>query len=207
MNRIILAAALLCAFSANSEARQHHRAAVIVAHERCNIDWPCEGVTTSVRGERVVKAMGGFGAANKVYKPRVSHYRAKPAIQTAANPRPRQARHIAVQIDQGHSSVPVQIVAHPDGCPRSAFCGCGAAVRVFGHSVRELWLAANWFKFPRAAPAAGMVAVRRHHVCVLEADLGHGYWRVYDANSGGHATRIHARSLAGYTVVNPRGAG
>jgi hypothetical protein len=28
----------------------------------------------------------------------------------------------------------------------------------------------------------------------------------YDANSGGHATRIHARSLRGYTVVNPRAA-
>lgn len=27
----------------------------------------------------------------------------------------------------------------------------------------------------------------------------------YDANSGGRTTRIHARSLRGYTVVNPRG--
>lgn len=95
------------------------------------------------------------------------------------------------------------IVEHPTGCPRSAFCGCGAAVRVFGHSVRELWLAANWFKFPRASPAPGMVAVRRHHVFVLEADLGGGAWQVYDANSGGHATRIHARSIAGYTIVDP----
>lgn len=95
------------------------------------------------------------------------------------------------------------IVAHPAGCPRAAFCGCGAAVRVFGHSVRELWLAANWFKFPRTSPAPGAVAVRRHHVMVLEADLGGGVWTVYDANSGGHATRIHARSIAGYVIVDP----
>lgn len=100
-----------------------------------------------------------------------------------------------------------QVVAHPAGCPSRAFCGCGASVRVFGHSVRDLWLASNWFRFPRAAPGAGMVAVRRHHVFVLEADLGGGVWQVYDANSGGHATRIHARSIAGYTIVNPHGAG
>lgn len=99
------------------------------------------------------------------------------------------------------------IVAHPAGCPSRAFCGCGAAVRVFGAPVRSLWLAANWFKFPRSQPAAGMVAVRRHHVFVLEQYLGGSTWLAYDANSGRHATRIHARSIAGYTIVNPRGAG
>jgi len=97
------------------------------------------------------------------------------------------------------------IVSHPAGCPARAFCGCGAAVRIFGRPVRELWLAANWFRFPRSSPAPGRVAVRRHHVFVLEADLGGGLWRVYDANSGGHQTRIHARSIAGYTIVNPGG--
>lgn len=97
-----------------------------------------------------------------------------------------------------------EVVAHPAGCPGRAFCGCGASVRVFGHSVRELWLAANWYRFPRAAPAPGMVAVRPHHVFVLEADLGGGLWQVYDANSGRGLTRIHARSLAGYTIVSPR---
>lgn len=95
------------------------------------------------------------------------------------------------------------LVAHPAGCPARLFCGCGASVRVFGHSVRELWLAANWYKFPRAAPAPGTVAVRRHHVFVLEADLGGGVWQVYDANSGRGGTRVHARSIAGYTIVSP----
>lgn len=173
MYKTLIAFALLCLFSINAEARQRHRDASVSSE--CNVTMPCEGVTTSPRGERVVRAMRGLGVAKQVYRP-----------------------------DSGHSAV---IVAHPSGCPSRAFCGCGAAVRVFGHSVRELWLAANWFKFPRAAPGVGMVAVRRHHVMVLEADLGGGQWRVYDANSGGHATRVHARSLAGYVIVNPHGAG
>jgi hypothetical protein len=96
------------------------------------------------------------------------------------------------------------IVAHPEGCPARLFCGCGAAVRIFGRPIRDLWLAANWFRFPRGAPAPGMVAVRRHHVFVLEAHLGGDTWQVYDANSGGRKTRIHARSITGYSIVNPR---
>lgn len=99
-----------------------------------------------------------------------------------------------------------QIVAHPHGCPRRAFCGCGASVRVFGRSIRRLWLARNWFSFPRSHPAPGMVAVRRHHVFVLERHIKGRLWRVYDANSGHHRTRIHARSIAGWTVVNPHGS-
>src|SRR3974390_2036313 len=61
------------------------------------------------------------------------------------------------------------VVSHPSGCPWHAFCGCGASVRIFGHPVRNLFLAANWFGFPRAAPAPGMAAVRRHHVFIIEA--------------------------------------
>jgi hypothetical protein len=116
------------------------------------------------------------------------------------------ARSIEVTLHRVHriAASVGEIVSHPAGCPRSAFCGCGAAVRLFGHSVRSLWLAANWFRFPRAMPAPGMAAVRRHHVMVLEADLGNGVWQVFDANSGHHLTRVHARSIAGYVIVNPR---
>jgi hypothetical protein len=96
------------------------------------------------------------------------------------------------------------IGGRPAGCP-SSFCGCGAALRVFGRVVPELNLASNWLRFPRTAPAPGMVAARRGHVFVLEQSLGGDMWMAYDANSGGHATRMHARSLRGYTVVNPRG--
>jgi hypothetical protein len=90
----------------------------------------------------------------------------------------------------------------PAGCPR-AFCGCGASLRVFGRIVPELDLAASWLRFPRTSPAAGMVAARRGHVFVLEQHLGGDTCMAYDANSGGHATRIHARALRGYTIVNP----
>ena len=93
----------------------------------------------------------------------------------------------------------------PAGCPRS-FCGCGASIRVFGRIVPGLNLAANWLRFPRTSPAPGMVAARRGHVFVLEQHVEGDTWMAYDANSGGRGTRIHARSLRGYTVVNPRGA-
>lgn len=95
------------------------------------------------------------------------------------------------------------IVSHPAGCPARAFCGCGAAVRIFGKPIRALWLAANWFRFPRASPAPGMAAVRRHHVFVLERHLSGAIWLAYDANSGRHQTRVHPRSIAGYAIVNP----
>lgn len=97
------------------------------------------------------------------------------------------------------------VVPNPSGCPARLFCGCGAAVRVFGSPIRSLWAAASWYKFPRSAPSPGMVAVRRHHVFVLEADQGNGQWTVYDANSGRGLTRIHTRSIAGYSIVNPHG--
>lgn len=187
--------AMLCVvfFSVNSEARQRHKA--YQADPGCNVIFPCEGVGPSARGERIVRAMGGFGSAQKVYIPRAP----KAEFRQVKLEKPLQRSTLTPR------AISATIVSHPSGCPSRAFCGCGAAVRVFGSPVRSLWLAANWFKFPRAAPAAGMVAVRNHHVFVLEADLGGGRWQVYDANSGGHATRIHARSIAGYQIVNPHG--
>lgn len=101
-------------------------------------------------------------------------------------------------------SASAEVVGHPAGCPRRAFCGCGASVEVFGHPIRNLWLAAAWFKFPRAAPAPGMVAVRRHHVFVLRSHIGGNTWLVFDANSGRGSTRVHSRSISGLAIVNPR---
>lgn len=94
---------------------------------------------------------------------------------------------------------------HPAGCPRRAFCGCGASIEVFGHIVRSLWLAANWLKFPRAPAGAGMAAARSGHVMVIRQVMAGGMALVYDANSGGGRTRLHVRSLAGFRIVNPRG--
>jgi hypothetical protein len=90
----------------------------------------------------------------------------------------------------------------PAGCPR-AYCGCGASLYLFGRIIPRLNLAASWFAFPRAQPAPKMAAVRRHHVFVLERHLEGDVWIVHDSNSGGHATRLHARSIAGYVIVNP----
>jgi hypothetical protein len=92
---------------------------------------------------------------------------------------------------------------HPSGCPARAFCGCGAAVDLFGHPVRSLWLAASWFKFPRTQPARNMVAVRRHHVFVLKEHVSGNLWKAADYNSGKHESRIHIRSIAGFTIVDP----
>lgn len=114
---------------------------------------------------------------------------------------PRASRKISYRTEgltyEGH------IVSHPAGCPRVAFCGCGVSVRVFGHPVRSLFLASNWFRFPRASPGPGMVAVRNHHVMYIQSVDANGNAVVYDPNSGGHQTRIHTRSLSGYRVVNP----
>ena len=99
-----------------------------------------------------------------------------------------------------------QTVSHPYGCPRIAFCGCGVSVRIWGHPVRNLFLAANWFRFPHGAAQPGMVAVRRHPVMLIEGYVdANGNPLVYDPNGGGHRTYLHMRSLAGYSIRDPRG--
>ncbi len=95
------------------------------------------------------------------------------------------------------------VVSHPAGCPRVAFCGCGASVRLFGHPVRELYLARAWLKFRRTAAAPMKAAVRPGHVFVLLQHVLGDKWLVYDANSGRHQTRVHHRSIRGYTIVDP----
>lgn len=91
----------------------------------------------------------------------------------------------------------------PRGCPRR-YCGCGASLHIFGRIIPSLNLAANWLRFPRAAPAPGMVAARRGHVFVLRRHISGKTWLVWDANSGRGKTRIHPRSIAGFTIVDPR---
>lgn len=117
-------------------------------------------------------------------------------VASSAEARPRLARAWpALQI----------LGARPHGCPH-AFCGCGASLYLFGRIIPRLNLAAAWFAFPRARPAPRMAAVRRHHVFVLVEQLEAGIWLVHDSNSGGGRTRLHARSLAGFVIVDPSGA-
>lgn len=91
----------------------------------------------------------------------------------------------------------------PAHCPR-AFCGCATAMKV-GLSGSFWNLAANYKVLPRASCAPGMVAARRGHVFVIQSCNGNGTVTAWDPNSGGGKTRVHTRSLAGYTIHNPRG--
>lgn len=114
-----------------------------------------------------------------------------------------RCRDMAPQASRLHTARGGQIVAsRPAICPRR-WCGCGASLHLFGKVIPRLNLAANWLQFPRAAPAPDMAAARRGHVFVLKQHIQGNTWLVYDANSGGGKARMHARSIAGFTVVNP----
>jgi hypothetical protein len=183
MFKAVLSACLLVALSSvASEARTYR----IHQVPECNVTMPCDFSYAQTRRERTSRSP---------LNPRSSlqAYRATQLTATDAGGAPTTSI----------SSARI-VGSRPAGCP-SSFCGCGAALRVFGRIVPELNLAANWLRFPRTSPAPGMVAARRGHVFVLEQHLEGDTWMAYDANSGGHATRMHARSLRGYTIVNPRG--
>lgn len=96
------------------------------------------------------------------------------------------------------------IVAHPKGCPAKRFCGCGTALKVFGRHRRDLWAARAWLRFPKASAAPGMVAANKKHVFYIISVVGSNKVLAYDPNSGRNKTRIHVRSLAGFSVRNPR---
>jgi hypothetical protein len=178
--RVLLAFAFIAFASTASEARPSRIAGQA---SECNISMPCDFSFSQTR--RIP-----FNAYGQ--EPQREERRAR--VQRSSS-YPRQVAESGSQAIGGR----------PAGCPHS-FCGCGASLRVFGRIVPELNLAANWLRFPRTSPAPGMVAARRGHVFVLERHVEGDTWMAYDANSGGHATRIHARSLRGFAVVNPHAA-
>ncbi len=177
IKQVVYACLAIVAASVTAEARTYRS----LQASECNVTMPCDFSYSQARRERAPR-------------PSLQAYRStRMTVSDAGN----ATAAITVSSDR-------VIGGRPAGCP-SSFCGCGAALRVFGRVVPELNLASNWLRFPRTTPAPGMVAARRGHVFVLERSLGGDMWMAYDANSGGHATRMHARSLRGYTVVNPRG--
>ena len=128
--------------------------------------------------------------------------------RAAATPRHQAAAHDAYAavspVDANGNTVVVG--GRPAGCPYE-FCGCEASRYVFGEIRRELNLASAWAKkFPRTQPAAGMAAVRNHHVMILMSHVDGKDWLVHDGNSGNHLTREHVRSIAGYVIVDPHGS-
>lgn len=211
MKYLITVCAILASLLVSSGAEARKRYRTVEAHPMCNVTMPCEGVVAHPRGEAVVRAMGGFGSSKKLYKQRV----AKADYREGLRHKTRQRRSvpapspIEVAVSVGSSVlhagayVAAQMLPHPTGCPRHAFCGCGAAQEVGKSGDRSLWLAANWGKFPRAAPASGMAAWRRGHVFVLRSHVGGTKWLVADHNSGGRRSRLHVRDISHYNIVNP----
>ena len=165
-------------------------------HPRCNIDWPCAGAAKNMDASVFPKKASQVKQSAETRRiARADRFR---NVEFGSPMYPPETQRSFLQ--RGATILP-----HPPGCPRRAFCGCGAAVEVFGRPIRSLWLAARWLDFPRASPAPGMVAARRGHVFVIKQVLGNGQVLAYDANSGGRRTRLHVRSLTGFVVVNPHG--
>lgn len=103
----------------------------------------------------------------------------------------------------------VIIGGRPAGCPK-AYCGCGLR-KFLGLNDKRLNLADNWrHLFPRTHARAGAVAVRNYkrrgygHVVLLISHISGNVWKVRDYNSGRGLSRIHNRSLSGYSFVDPR---
>lgn len=110
-----------------------------------------------------------------------------------ARKRPR----MAMSYDEG------QLLPHPAGCPRRAFCGCGARKHLGIDDVR-LNLATNW---PRYYRGTTQVAVWRGHVAVIDRWTGPHTAMMYDYNSGGHQSRYHERDTRGARIISGSVAG
>lgn len=120
--------------------------------------------------------------------------------KTLHKPLPRQTKKI-----ESKQRVTKTQLNHPKGCPKTLFCGCGTAVEIFGAPIRALWVAANWFRFPKAQPAPGMVAVRKHHVFKIEKVLDNNTVIARNHNGTNHKSYIQVMTLNGYSVRNPKG--
>ena len=107
-----------------------------------------------------------------------------------------------------HGNDTVIIGGRPAGCPQ-AYCGCGLRKHL-GLSDKRLNLADNWRRlFARTHAKPGAVAVRTYHrrgyghVMLLVRHVANSIWVVRDYNSGGGLSRIHTRSVRGYSFVDP----
>lgn len=122
---------------------------------------------------------------------------------SAPSPYQKRAKQNVRRADRPRSTASV-VGGRPVGCPH-AYCGCALSLKNFGKIIPSLKIAANWKGFPVAMPGPDMVAARTGHVFQLISHVRGDIWQVYDPNSGRGATRIHERSIAGYTIHNPHG--
>lgn len=198
VNAVLLACLCVATIIATTSPSEAHAPRSVGTIIECDMRW-CRTVQIQPdRPKHHQKAKRDRQSAKKVYAAIRSDARQEVVVRIDP---PISAQNVPVAVDNLPRG---RVVDHPTGCPRTSFCGCGVAVKVFGRPVRELWLAANWFRFPRAEPREGMVAVRKGHVFYLLSSVVHGTVLAWDPNSGGHKTRVHLRSLNGYKVVNPR---
>lgn len=116
MLKYLLAVGVLCGLFSTAHARPQARQ----AHPDCNIVFPCEGVTTSARGERAVRAMGGFGTATKTYRPRVA--------RTEAPRRQRLAQRVAGTVTHAAENYSSGIVAPLAAKVAEIQSSCGSKV-------------------------------------------------------------------------------
>ena len=173
--RVFSACVFFVLGSVASEARPYR----IHQAPECNVTMPCDFSFSQTRSER--------NSRSSVSRSSVS--RSSVARSSVVSRSPLQAyRSTQLTVtDAGGTATTANVSGarvvggRPAGCP-SSFCGCGAALRVFGRIVPELNLASNWLRFPRTSPAPGMVAARRGHVFVLEQHVGGDVWMAYDAN-------------------------
>ena len=77
-------------------------------------------------------------------------------------------------------------------------CGCFASEQVFGHSVRDLWLADAWLKFPRTTAHSGAVAIWPHRHVAMVGDVKGGLFVAHDSWGD------HWVSTRGRIFVEPR---
>jgi hypothetical protein len=189
-----------------SPAQARHRHAVPAWDPMCNITMPCQlpyasspAQVRETRGRYVAREMG-FGTPRTITKHK-KEVMPHPRLSTVSIKFDARPRFDTQPVGANRS----EVVEHPAGCPRSAFCACGAAVRLLGSARAAPWLARAWYGFKRAMAAPRMAGVRPHHVVALEYQVSGNLWMVYDANSGGHATRLHVIDISPYTIVDPRG--
>jgi hypothetical protein len=79
----------------------------------------------------------------------------------------------------------------PKGCP-TLWCGCWLALELFNRHTPELWLAANWLKFPRTNPEPGAVAIitRKKQIAHVGVVVGFSKEGNPIIRSGNHNGRV-----------------
>src|SRR5512141_20081 len=141
----------------------------------------CAAGNTSSRVERPSRATATADAPSSRAHVRTAHGRID-CDERGCSDRGNASRAAIARTSYASLDTGMVVGSRPEECPRS-FCGCEASRYVFGKVRPELNLASNWMRFPRAAPAPGMVAVRNHHVMVLMSHAGGNEWLVHDGNS------------------------